>query len=716
MKKGSLIAVLLCFFVFVQAQNLRKCSTMEGLEAEKILNPERAADLTRIETFTQKWIQENGPAKEQMTVITIPVVVHVLYLPGVPQSNISEAQIFSQIDVLNEDYRRLNADTTLTPDVFEPFAADAEFEFCMAQQDPNGLPTTGITRTPTTVTSFNTLTNDAKFDATGGYNAWPADDYLNIWVVPGLDDGLTLGYAQFPGGADATDGVVIGYRYFGRVGNLEVPYDEGRTTTHEVGHWLNLRHIWGDDGGSCSQDDLVNDTPRSGDAYYGCPTGSPNTCTDSPTDYPDMFMNYMDYCNDNCLNIFTNGQKQRMRALFSPGGARYSITQSVGCVPVEQGANDAVLVELLEPVGTGNCTTVEPVITVQNLGTEGLFYFIVEYNFTGGPVQTYEWTGSINSLGSAQITLPPINTVATGIIHNLHINIISPNGLPDFNPDDNEDTYTFATISGGSALPFFEGFEPGTNFNSWFDSNPDGLITFELTNTAAATGTSSVFMNNFIYNASGATDEFVLPHVNLSASNPYLHFDMAYALIQAAGTSDVLQVLISTDCGATYTNIYTKAGEPLSTASPTGASFVPTSGQWRTESISLAAYQGVRNAVLKFKQIRGTGNNLYIDNLNITDGAVGIAQPDAQQPAALRLYPNPAKEQAILQYYAAQPGNALIVVTDLSGRTLQTFDLSLQAGSNNTVLPLQNLANGMYLVTLTNQNGVVATQKITVLR
>ena len=196
--------------------------------------------------------------------ITIPVVVHVLYNNAI--QNISDAQVNSQIDVLNEDFRKLNLDISNLPNVFSALAADCQIQFCLAKRDPNGNATNGIVRKSTTITSFSSNDN-IKRSANGGSDPWNTSQYLNIWSG-NLGGGL-LGYAQFPGGAAATDGVVLLYNTVGRVGTLMAPYNKGRTATHEVGHWLNLRHIWGD--ANCGSD-LVNDTPTQQTSNFGCPT------------------------------------------------------------------------------------------------------------------------------------------------------------------------------------------------------------------------------------------------------------------------------------------------------------------------------------------------------------------------------------------------------------------------------------------------------------
>lgn len=301
----------------LQAQQPRKCGSVENQTRLETLYPEIKKNQAAIEEHTQNYFTAN--AKESAVAVNIPVVVHVVY--NTSAQNISDAQIQSQIAVLNEDFQKLNADKTLVPSAFASLAANTNISFCLATKDPSGNPTTGIVRKSTTSTSF--IDDDkVKSSSTGGDDAWNSSKYLNLWVC-NLGGGL-LGYAQFPGGPAATDGVVILYTAFGRTGNVVAPYNKGRTATHEVGHWLNLRHIWGD--ANCGND-LVNDTPTQQAANYGCPTYPHITCSNSG----DMSMNYMDYVDDACMYMFSAGQSARMNALFASGGARVGLLTSTGC-------------------------------------------------------------------------------------------------------------------------------------------------------------------------------------------------------------------------------------------------------------------------------------------------------------------------------------------------------------------------------------------------
>lgn len=319
----------------------RNCGTMQHLNYLKTQDAGLEDRMNLIEQQTALWEQKSATMKTAATVVNIPVVVHVLY--NTTSQNITDAQIKSQIDVLNEDFRKLNADRTSVPSAFSGLAADVEVTFCLASKSPSGASTTGIVRKSTTKISFSS--DDAmKYTSQGGDDAWSSSQYLNLWVC-NLGGGL-LGYAQFPGGPAATDGVVCLYSAFGRTGTLSAPYNKGRTATHEVGHWLNLRHIWGD--ASCGSD-LVTDTPTQQTSNGGCPAYPHKTC--SNTTSGDMFMNYMDYTNDACMYMFSTGQKTRMRALFATGGARIGLTTSTGC--------GAVTTPTTTPVsGTSNTLTV----------------------------------------------------------------------------------------------------------------------------------------------------------------------------------------------------------------------------------------------------------------------------------------------------------------------------------------------------------------------
>jgi hypothetical protein len=331
-----ILTLLSVFFLTNMLAQTEKCATMHVLEKRMQSDPATQLRMEQTEIEAQKWIATNKNIlkhKNQVksdALVTIPVVVHVLY--NNQAENISFEQIQSQIEVLNEDFRLLNSDSLDDTHPFWGYTADAEIEFCLASIDPNGNPTNGVTRTFTNITGF-TGDGSEKFTAQGGKDNWDPTKYLNIWVCDLGASGI-LGYAAFPSDLALypdEDGVVIHYQAFGYIGTAgtgDFPdNDLGRTGTHEVGHWLNLRHIWGDD--FCG-DDFVPDTQVAENANYGCPSFPHNPFNSCGSDSDgEMYMNYMDYVDDYCMVMFTFDQATRM--LSTLFGEREGLLTSPGC-------------------------------------------------------------------------------------------------------------------------------------------------------------------------------------------------------------------------------------------------------------------------------------------------------------------------------------------------------------------------------------------------
>ncbi len=376
MKKILFLLMLMPTMIWAQ----RNCGSFDHHVYMMGSDPNYIQRQQEIEQQTEEFVAHYN-SNQDRALVTIPVVVHVIY--NNTTSNISDAQIMSQLTVLNQDFRKTNADASLTPSIFT--AADPNIEFCLATVDPNGNATTGVTRTSTTVSSFST--NDAmKYSSSGGKDAWDRNKYLNLWVCT-MSGGI-LGYAQFPGGTAATDGVVIDYRYFGTTGTATAPFNKGRTGTHEVGHWLNLRHIWGD--ANCGSD-LVSDTPTHNTSNYGCPTYPHNsTCTGAPIE---MTMNYMDYTDDACMYMFSAGQVTRMQALFAAGASRASLITSNGCgtpVPVTCGVPSALAASGITTTGA----------TVSWAAVTGASSYNVQYKLSTATT----WTTTTSTTTSKALT------------------------------------------------------------------------------------------------------------------------------------------------------------------------------------------------------------------------------------------------------------------------------------------------------------------------
>jgi len=340
------IFTLLLVGISLIATAQERCGTEIHTKNMMDNNDSYAIARDKVNAQTEKWIK-NHPNHSEKTIITIPVVVHVVWKTN--QENISNVQIESQIEILNADFGRTNIDVINTPNVWQGIAADCEIQFCLAETDPNGNTTTGITRTETVVSQFSVWGGSSvEYASDGGADAWPNDDYLNIWVC-NLGSS-PLGYASLPSNwISENDGVVINFSNFGLSGNSNAPYHKGRTATHEVGHWLNLEHIWGDS--NCG-DDNVNDTPEHEQDNYGCPSfPKTSSCSGTGTN-GEMFMNYMDYTNDACMNLFTTGQKDRMRSainLYRSNMVTNNCDGSVGIL--EQRNNKRKIIKIVDVLG-----------------------------------------------------------------------------------------------------------------------------------------------------------------------------------------------------------------------------------------------------------------------------------------------------------------------------------------------------------------------------
>lgn len=325
MSRVVLLFVLLIASIFATAQ--KECASATYQDELLKLQPSAkqsvnaATSFQNISSRGEGIMSGPGTSPVDIPVITIPVVVHLMYKDA--SENINDEQILSQIDILNKAFQLQHADTGKIPAHFRSLAANCRIQFCLAKVDPKGYATNGIVRKSTWVTLYG-IDDRIKFSDRGGDDAWPRDKYLNVWI--GTMAGGLVGYASPMGGPANTDGIVIYSRAFGTKGTTAYPYHMGKTLVHEVGHWLGLRHIWGD--ASCG-DDLIDDTPQQRTANRGCPSGIKQSCGSAA--YGDMYMNYMDLTADDCLLMFTYGQMNKMRSAFASGGPRNALLSSNAC-------------------------------------------------------------------------------------------------------------------------------------------------------------------------------------------------------------------------------------------------------------------------------------------------------------------------------------------------------------------------------------------------
>ena len=663
-----------------QETTVHHCGTMEHLAWMKQKDPGLEKRMQDIEIQMQKWAAQS-PARFQSAVPDVlPVVVHVLYANSA--QNVSDQAIFNTIQALNEDYGRTNPDTNLTPAVWKPIAASTNIQFCLAQRDPNGAVTNGIERRQTTAGPFD-VDDVCKFYGSGGLDAWDVTRYFNIWIcdlVPGLG-----GYGEFPtGNYSNTFGNVTDYTLIGLTGWV---------ASHECGHCFNLRHIWADDGGSCAFSDNVSDTPNQADATSSPCPNFPYTDACQPNSPGIMFMNYMDYGSEACKNIFTQGQANRAHsALYNLAYA--SLLTSDGCQPVFS-VNDAGVNAVSVPAPIICDSIIDPVITLKNFGTGTLTSAIVNYTIDGGAANTYTWNGSLASLASTVVNLPTL-TLTSGP-HTMKVYPTQPNGVNDPNPFNDTTTYLFNIVIIGQAPPVVQGFQNQYfPVNGWSYGNYDGGLTWTRVSTHKATP-FGIEMENYNYSAVGQIDDLIVPNVNLVApgSVPLMTFWVAYAP-RTSAASDTLELVVSTDCGASWTSVYKKWQDSLQTSAPTTAPFVPLSAaEWRQETIDLTPFTSSDNVIIKFRNINNNQNNLYIDDVNL-NLLTGINE--SLDGHAVSIYPNPSTGMFSVNTASLKSEHLMITISDAVGKTVMTKNVLLPL--HDLSLDLSSFSNGIYLIRL----------------
>jgi hypothetical protein len=548
----------------------------------------------------------------------IPVVVHVIHNGTAMGSgaNIPDSQIFEQIRILNEDFRRKNPDANRTPAEFLPVAADSNIEFILAKQDPNGLPTTGIVRLQGSKSAY-----DPNTDATliGQLSQWNPEEYLNMYVVPLVQP--FIGYASFPisdlPGLNFSptpaiiDGVTIDYRFFG-VGGNAISASRGRTATHEVGHYFGLRHIWGD--GGCGVDDFVSDTPLQDNSNSVCNTNPSRTSCGSN----DMIQNYMDYTPDACMNLFSQGQVERFNVVLENSPRRVTLPNNRATQSPVLVDRDLMLFRIIKPVDAICELTVSPQVEVLNAGSMNVTSARIEFIRNGTVVESRRFTLNLKTGESAILTFSPIQLSAGN--NQLEFKIIQVNDEADQNPSNNSKTSS-PILHGEINLPYTF---PIQNFpNDWVISNPDQSFTWEKRNVTINGQTQPVvYIRHFEYEGPGQLDYFISPIVDLvKYPNAQLVFEVAHAPYNQAGFQDDLLISVSEDCGSNFelnSVNYLKSGVSLETSPPTLDEFIPTSNsQFRTEIFNLKDFQSLGKVRISFITRNAYGNNIYLRNIRI---------------------------------------------------------------------------------------------------
>ncbi len=667
-------SIILLFFCFSSiAQNLN-----EPCYFDKYQRLHKVA-INKSEVEIKKEIEKSKLQKATLpSVKIIPVVVHVVHDGGT--NNISDAQIQSQIDVLNEDFRKIIGTNGYGNGV------DTEIEFCLAKKDPQGKCTNGIVRIKSPLSNHQThQRSQLKL-----LSYWDNLRYLNIYVVKNINNGSgTLGYSSFPGGPPDEDGIVVRHDYFGKTGTASTTL--GRTTTHEVGHWFGLYHTFNGGCGAdtCADGDYVCDTPPAANPNFGCPTI--NSCSIDVPNVNDQIQNYLDYSNDNCKNMFTNGQAQRMQATLA--SFRIDIWQtwnidSTGCSAGFVNNNCNVIADFV---------TLNPNICVGNS--------ITFYNKSQNNPTTYQWffqggvpatsavanpTVTYSSIGNFQVKLIATNSIGVdSLILNNYINVTTP--------------------PIGQSLPYFEGFEAYSfPANGITIDNPDGGITWERDTVAIAyQGTASAKINNLININYGQSDAMILPRFDFTSfvGIPYLNFKWAYAKSDP-NYSDELIVLVSKDCGVTWTQVFYRTGSTMITGTTQTTPYIPDANTtWKIANISLATYTTYPNVLIKIVNVTDGGNNLYIDNINLGSNITNLNDNETSSHN-LSVYPNPSNGHFYIDYESINPGDESIEVSDVLGRVVFESNIKAHAIGVQKIEVSTPLQNGFYNVLLKTKQGV----------
>lgn len=665
-----------------------RCATVERLETRLSRNPKLR---TRFEFERARFnlvMAEGGidvpkPDNKISAVFTIPVVFHVVHAN---QSAITDAQIQAQLDTLNKAFSGTNGDTTRIPSYFKSLFGRSGIRFCLAQRTPLGETTNGINRVTTSRTSFNVNDDGVKHSSAGGVESWDPSRYLNVWICT-ISNNI-LGYATFPADEnDAEQGVVIDYRSL--PGGLFSNYNGGKSLAHEVGHYFNLYHIWGDDDGVCSGTDFVDDTPNQTTSSSGCLTGiKTDDCTSSGNGI--MYQNYMDYSYDACMVMFTNQQVSRIETALSL--YRSSLLTSDACDPVNLNDYDAQILSIDAPAQRLCSPSFSPSITVKNKGAQNLSSLSIDIKIDDVTVGTSSWTGSLTRTSAIPITLPDYTITAGN--HILSITVSEPNGNTDQDPSDN--TISMAVQYYPPTEIISEGFETATfPPNGWDIVTANKEATWKPKSGIAKTGNASVMLDNFNNNGEAQKNELRLPDLTIASSvdTAFLSFEVAASAFGTANIPDTLEIGVSTDCGKSYSTVYQKWGASLNTTTTRINAFAPSLNEWRKDSVDLSRYIGAGKLLISFKYAHRQGNNIYLDDIRLRNVTVN---PNLKAQGFL-VTPNPTAGAIAVQFYP-QPTN-LRSIEIYSGTGQKLAQVNTSRGQNNYYrFDLGKYAAGTYFV------------------
>jgi PKD repeat protein len=689
----------------VKAQE--KCATWTNMQEEMKENPDLAIQYEQWQKTIDNYIRENKGKPKNGEKRIIPVVFHIIHEYG--NENISREQILSQIDRLNDDFSLTSFDVDSIPAPFRALAADCRIEFRLATKDDLGNCTDGIVRVYSPKSTDATNRNRFK-----QLSYWNSNKYLNIWVVKSIDGGESmnipgqvLGYAQFPYnvfpfGLMSTDGIVLRSDCTGGIGTAAANNRIGRTATHEVGHWLGLRHIWGD--AQCGND-FVDDTPIAYGPNFGVcwkdypyhVTGALNCNRPESDTAGEMFMNFMDYTNDQCMNMFSRGQLEVMDAtlnsfrknlwsasnLEATGTRDEDIANAKPCAPTadfsDNRSNTSQLAYQYALICEGGNITFRD-------ATYGGSNASVAWEFEGGNPATSS---------SSQVSV----SYADAGTYDVKITATAPEG----NSTKIRENYVIVSKDAAdyAAGPFYEDFEQGGGFEKWISVNADGAANRWEHNPYFGYGGGGCYRMVNFRNTVDERDLLISPSYNIrSVSSPVLSFKLAYAE-RGGSPNDQFSIWTSNNCGQNWTLRKSWTGTSLLSAGLYTAEYFPQAlNEWQTFYLPLSTVANEDNLRMRFQFIAGSpsSNNLYIDEINIGSS---LTTSDLYAQTGLSVYPNPTNGLANVEFHVPKQSNVKVQVYDITGKLIaQPYQGRLNAGDLQLNIDLSAFPSGLYTIRL----------------
>lgn len=638
----------------VFAQEYKPCIAPSLSNEQFATNPAAKAANDALEAYTRDFIAnspQNKGASVDSPILVFPVVVHIFHEYGA--ENITDDQVYSAIEILNRDFKKQNADTADVLPYFKSRIGKTNIEFRMAQIDPQGNCTRGVTRTVSSLTR-----NGRQHSQMADIINWDTRKYLNIYIVRAIEGAGAFSYhpGAFPVGSKM-HGVVCSYTQFGGVGSSTGNFAE-RTIPHEVGHYFNLPHTWGQTNTpgvaeNCTDDDGVDDTPNTiGVGNQGC-NRNMASCAGDPDPYTNV-ENIMDY--SNCARMFTIGQVQRMRAAMRGSAARNTLWQPANLVAT--GTNDGYTPVRCAPKADFD----GPSTTCTNTAVE------FQDKSWKDTVSAWKWSvvGNTNGVTIADPTAKNSEfSFAEPGDYTIKLKVSNAAGSDSIVK---EKIITVYPSEGNLKSPVKEEFE-STDFlnNGWRLESADTRV-WERTTTAAFSGSSCFYIRNWNGNPAGQADAFITPSMNFANANKVtVRFKAAHAL-RNSSTADQFNIYISKNCGKTYTKQAGFSGATLSTTSNKASSYTPASkSEWKEFSKDLTQAVKSSGVLIKFENKSDAGNNLYIDDLEIvTDEVTGVHQ--IIRFGGLSIYPNPFENSTKVSFNLLNDEKVYLGVYDLLGR------------------------------------------------